>query len=146
MIEGSCLCGSVTFQISGDIAELGNCHCSECRKAYGAAFGTVAVVERSDFTYTSGKELVRRFQQSERVNRYFCDRCGSPLPMVEDWDHLVGIPAGLFDDEIDAQISSHIFVGSKASWWQINDDLPQHDTYPPGENMNDRAKGLRQQE
>jgi hypothetical protein len=146
MIQGSCLCGAVTFQVLGEIIELGNCHCSQCRKAYGSAFGTVAVVQKDDLSYTGGEERVRRFVQTERVNRYFCDRCGSPLPMVEEWDPLVGIPAGLFDDEIAAHVSAHIFVGSKASWWEIWDDLPRHERYPPGEDMNDRAEVLRRQE
>ncbi len=66
--------------------------------------------------------------------------------MVEDWDQLIGVPAGLLDSEIETQTSSHIFVGSKASWWEITDDIPQHDMYPPGEDMNDRARALKRQE
>lgn len=143
MIHGSCLCGEVTFELSGDVMELANCHCSECRKAYGAAFGTVAVVEKEHFKYAGGEELIRSFPQSKRVNRYFCGRCGSPLPMVEDWDPLVGIPAGLFDDDIGTRVSSHIYVGSKAPWWEITDTVPQHDEYPPGQDMNERADSIR---
>ena len=66
--------------------------------------------------------------------------------MVESWDPLVGIPAGLFDDDLETEVSSHIFVGSKASWWEITDDLAQHDAYPPGEDMNDRAALLKGEE
>lgn len=143
MIRGSCLCSSVKFQISGDVIELGICHCSQCRKAYGAAFGSVAVVAREDFSYIGGEDLVRSFAQSARVNRYFCGRCGSPLPMVEAWDPLVGIPAGLLDDEPGVSASSHIFVGSRAPWWEISDSLPQHETWPPGEDMNERAGKLK---
>lgn len=143
MIRGGCLCGGVRFEIRGQVLDLGNCHCSECRKAYGAAFGTVAVVARRDFSYVQGEELIERFHQSERVNRYFCSRCGSPLPMVEDWDPLVGVPAGLLDDDPVARISSHIFVGSKAPWYEISDDLPQHETWAPDEDMNERAESLK---
>ena len=146
MIRGGCLCGEVRFEVSGEVAELGNCHCSQCRKAYGAAFGTVAVVERKHFNYVRGEEFVRCFSQTPRVNRYFCDRCGSPLPMAEAWDPLVGIPAGVLDDDPGVRISSHIFVGSKAPWCEITDDLSQHDVYPPGEDMNDRAATLKDSE
>ena len=41
MIIGSCLCGSVEYEISGDIV---HCHCETCRKAHGAAFSSVASV------------------------------------------------------------------------------------------------------
>ena len=146
MIRGGCLCGGVAFEVSGEIVELGNCHCSQCRKAYGGAFGSVAVVAREHFAYLAGEELIRSYRQSERVNRYFCGRCGSPLPMLEPWDPLVGIAAGLFDDDPGARISSHIFVASKAPWWEITDSLPQHDAYPPGEDMNQRAAKLRAKE
>jgi hypothetical protein len=142
-IRGSCLCGNIRFEIRGEILELGNCHCSQCRKAYGAAFGTVAVVKRDDFAYRAGQEKIRAFAQSERVNRYFCLDCGSPLPMVEDWDPLVGVPAGLLDDDPQIRISSHIFVGSKPAWSEIVDSLPQHEEWPPGEDGNVRAAGLK---
>ncbi len=139
-IRGRCLCGRVEFEVTGEIIELGNCHCSQCRKAYGAAFGTVAVVARENFAYRTGEEFVRAYSQSERVNRYFCSRCGSPLPMLEDWDPLVGIPAGLLGDDPGSRISSHIFVGSKAPWYEITDALAQHESWAPREDMNERAE------
>ena len=142
MLRASCLCGSVRFAISGEIIGLGKCHCSQCRKAYAAAFGTVAVLAKKHFAYESGEDHIRMYRQSKRVNRYFCECCGSPLPMVEAWDPLVGIPAGLLDDDPQARVSSHIFVGSKAPWCRITDGLPQHDEWPPGEDGNERAAGL----
>jgi hypothetical protein len=42
------------------------------------------------------------------------------------------VPAGSLDDDPGARGKIHIFVGSKASWYEIADDLPQHDAYPPG--------------
>jgi len=69
MVRASCLCGSVRFAISGEIIELGNCHCSECRKAYAAAFGTVAVVAKKHFAYEGGEDHIRMYRQSKRVNR-----------------------------------------------------------------------------
>jgi hypothetical protein len=106
----------------------------------------VAVVENRAFSYLTGEDQIRSYPQSERVTRYFCGRCGSPLPMVEEWDPLVGIPAGLLDDDPGLRISSHIFVGSKAPWSEIADSLPQYEEYPPGEDMNERAARLRSDE
>lgn len=143
MLRGSCLCGGVRFRVSGSVLEMGNCHCSQCRKAYGTAFGTVAVVARADFSYLPGQDLIVPFKATERVTRYHCRRCGSPLPICEDWDSLVGIPAGLLDDDPRCKPSSHIFVGSKAPWHDISDALLQHEAWPPGEDMNYRAKSLK---
>jgi hypothetical protein len=106
---------------------MGNCHCSQCRKAYGSAFGTVAVVSTTAFRYTKGQDLIVAFKMSARVTRYHCRICGSPLPLCEPWDPLVGIPAGLLDDDPKCKPSSHVFVGSKATWWDITDQQPQYE-------------------
>ena len=132
MVGGSCLCGGVAFEVDGPIFGMGNCHCADCRKAYGAAFGSVAVCSREDFSYRKGEELIACYRQSARINRYFCKVCGSPLPLVEDWDTKVGIPGGILDDDPKVAPSQHIFVGDKASWWRITDQCPQYDGYPPG--------------
>ena len=142
MIRGSCACGGVRFRVDGPVLELANCHCSQCRKAYGAAFGTIAVVEARHFAYEQGEPLIRSFRHTERVRRPFCARCGSRLPIVEPWDPLVGIPAGLLDDDPGARPSAHIFVASKAPWWEITDALPRYDAYPPGQDMNARQREL----
>ena len=52
MITGTCLCRQVAFSIHGPVIEMGNCHCTECRKAYGSAFGTIAVCRKEQFQYT----------------------------------------------------------------------------------------------
>jgi hypothetical protein len=141
-ISGSCLCGSVRFEFTGVLRSLQACHCSRCRKFYGGAFGPVAIVDRDGFSYMSGEDNIASFRSSERVNRYFCRTCGSPLPLVEPWDPLVGVPAGLLDDDPGRPIDSHIFVGSKATWYSIADAAPQHDEWPPDEDMNARFESL----
>lgn len=130
MIKGSCLCGGVMFTVDGPIFGMGNCHCSNCRKAYGSAFGTIAVCKKDDFKYVQGEDLIASFKQSERITRYFCKVCGSPLPLKEDWDSRVGIPGGLLDDDPKIKPSQHIFVSDKAPWWDITDDKPQHAEWP----------------
>jgi len=143
MLRGSCLCGGVRFEVHGAVREIGNCHCSQCRKAYGSAFGTVAVVSKADFSYTLGQELIAAFKATARVTRYHCRKCGSPLPMCEEWDSLVGIPAGLLDDDPKCKPSSHIFTASKALWWDITDRQPQFEAWPPDQDMNERARLLK---
>jgi hypothetical protein len=143
MLTGACLCGAVRFQVAGPVLQLHNCHCSECRKAYGAAFGTVAVVEAKHFAYLSGADLIGAYKQSERVTRYWCKQCGSRLPIAEPWDPLVGIPAGLLEGDPGRRPDFHIFVGSKAPWWTITDKAPQYEAWKPGEDLNERAEDLK---
>jgi hypothetical protein len=146
MIRGSCLCEQVRFEVNGPIQALSHCHCSQCRKAYGAAFGTIAIVEAKYFSYLAGTELISSYRQSERVTRYFCKNCGSRLPIAEPWDPLVGIPAGLLEGELGEVQSAHIFVGSKAPWWDITDSAPQHGEWKSGEDFNERFTNIKGQE
>jgi len=143
MIKGSCLCGAVAFEVDGKAIEMNSCHCSKCRKAYGAAFGTILVVKRDDFTVVKGADLVTDFQSSERVNRPFCSSCGSRLPIVEEWDSLVGIPAGLLDDDPGIKNGSHSFVGSKANWWEFSDTSPRHREWPPQGDLESRYESMK---
>lgn len=131
MVRGSCLCGQVKFAVNGPIKALSSCHCSECRKAYGSAFGTIAVCEYKYFKYLTGEHLISSFIQSKDVTRTFCKNCGSRLPILDEFDPLVGIPAGLLDDDPIVKPSEHIFVGSKAPWWEITDNIPQFDEWSP---------------
>lgn len=48
---------------------------------------------------------------------------------------LVGIPAGLLDDDPGVKPSKHIFTGSKAPWWEIMDNVPQYEEWFPGFNL-----------
>ena len=139
MIGGSCLCSQVAFAVSGQAICMINCHCPDCRKAYGSAFGTVAICWKKDFQYLKGRSLIGSYRQSDRVTRYFCKACGLPLPIVQDWDAYVGIPAGRLEDDPGVRPSRHIFVSQRAPWWEITDDAPQFAEYPPGGSPEDRT-------
>lgn len=127
MLRGSCLCGSVHYEIRGPIGRVSHCHCAMCRKAHGAAFATYGRVERSDFAFVSGVEDVASFQSSPGVIRTFCKQCGSNLQFISDKrPSTLSLALGTLDDDPSVQASLHIFVASRAPWFQIADDLPQH--------------------
>ena len=126
MIEGGCLCGEVRYQISGDPRSMTHCHCSMCRKAHGAAFATFVEVARGDFRYTSGEASIESYESSPGCRRPFCRRCGSTLLFESEGQNEIWIAAGSLDGDPGCRPSSHIFVGSKAPWFPIDDDgLPQ---------------------
>ena len=70
MINGSCLCGKVKYQISGKLGDIVHCHCQSCRKAHAAAFSSVASVLDSDFQLMSETPL-SQFESSPGKHRYF---------------------------------------------------------------------------
>ncbi len=130
MLESSCLCGAVRWQIDGPLQFMSHCHCIRCRKAHGAAFSTTAATPASSFRL-QGDEQVGRWQSSANLTRAFCKRCGSVVP-GDPWQGLVFVPAGNFDADPGVRPLSHIFVASKAPWYEITGELPRFDAYPPG--------------
>ena len=128
-IRGSCLCGAVSYEIIGSFKIMGNCHCSICRKSHGAAFATWGIVDPDEFRWTSGEEFLKAYESSPGRQRCFCKRCGSPL--VSMHSGKVGeVVIGTVDGDPDMRPSEHIFVGSKAPWFEITDGLPQHVEWP----------------
>lgn len=130
MIRGSCLCGSVRFEIDRAEGPFELCHCTRCRKVSGSAFFSGLYVDRQDLRLVSGRERVQSFEAPILRNPpayrvCFCGRCGSPLPDVLGDSPQVEIPAGLLDDAPGIAPDKHIFVEVKSPWFHIGDDLPQ---------------------
>ncbi|HET7716401.1 MAG TPA: GFA family protein [Bauldia sp.] len=132
MIHGSCLCGQIKYELAGGVELINNCHCTMCRKAHGAAFGSFLHAASSGFRWTAGEGLIERYESSPGSLRAFCRVCGSNMPVLEDGGE-VNIPAGTLDDDPGVRPIVHIFVGSKAPWFEIEDALPKFDQFPPRE-------------
>lgn len=133
MLSGGCLCGGVRYEIGGPVGAALYCHCSMCRKAHGTAFRARLAVPRSSFRFVRGEELLTSYRSSADTIRKFCRVCGSSI--VNEWDpepDHYGLAMGSLDDDPGVRPASHEFVGSKAPWYEIRDDLPQHDGFPPG--------------
>ena len=135
-VRGSCLCGGVAYEIAGRIAgPIVNCHCSRCRRARAAAHASnVFVEDLARLRWLRGEELVAAYKvpEAERFTQAFCRTCGGKVPRVNRARGLAAVPAGSLDDDPGAREELHVFVGSKAPWYDIADDLPQHEAYPPG--------------
>ena len=126
MIRGSCLCKRVRFEINGKLGRSSHCHCSMCRKAHGAAFGSYAAVRAENCRVVAGGELILRYRSSPGVERTFCSRCGSTLQFISEKNPgVVEVALGALDDDPGIRATRHIFVASKAPWFEIADDLPQ---------------------
>ena len=130
MTKSRCLCGAVRWTAEGPFQFMSHCHCSRCRKAHGTPFATYVAAPSDAFALT-GAVRIARYESSPGLFRPFCTGCGSVTP-GDPWQGLVFLPAGCMEDDPGERPSGHIFVGSKAPWYQIPDVLPQFETYPPG--------------
>jgi hypothetical protein len=131
-LNGGCLCGRVRYQVSGRLSRVSHCHCSMCRKLHGATFGTYATVEPGGFRWLQGEERVMAYRSSASVGRTFCSDCGSTLQFIVYGDPAkTDITLGTLDGDPQVRPGYHIYVGSKAPWFEITDDLPQYEERKP---------------
>jgi len=131
MAQGSCLCGTLRYEVGGPFNVMLNCHCTMCRKHHGTAFATFVAAPIESFTWIAGEGEVGIYKSSEHSRRAFCRQCGSVAPTFEPEMGQVIIPAGNLEGDLGITPQFHMFVGSKAPWAQIADSLPQHETWPP---------------
>jgi hypothetical protein len=130
--SGRCACGSVRYELAGALGPLVNCHCRYCRRAHGAAFATVSLVRSAGFRLTAGAEHLREHRNPEGA-RCFCALCGTRLfKRLASTDAFLSLVVASLDQEPGEGPVAHINVESKAGWYEILDDLPQHAALPPG--------------
>jgi hypothetical protein len=128
VLEGSCECGAVRYRVEDAFLYAANCHCSGCRASTGAAFKPFAGIEREKLELTRGADTLLVFGE-ENANHTRCGVCGSLLYSVVRDGGYVHVALGSLVDAPTLRPTGHIFVGSKAPWFEIKDDLPQAEEY-----------------
>jgi hypothetical protein len=126
-IGGSCLCGGVAFELTGEPSRVTHCHCSRCRKVSGTGHATNAVLPVDGVRFTRGTELLVLYRPPEAkyFGHVFCKVCGAGMPRVSEGRGFTVVPMGSFDEDPGVRPERHIWVDSKAAWEEITDDLPR---------------------
>lgn len=131
-LKGSCLCGAVSYEASGDPQYFYHCHCSRCRKSSGTGHATNLFLLAGTLVFTGDDSLLKRFKvpEARRFARQFCGNCGSPVARLVPEINGVVIPAGSLDDEVPIKPQARIYWDSRADWSCAGDALPRFAEYP----------------
>jgi hypothetical protein len=124
-LRGTCFCGAVAYAVADEFVYAANCHCSNCRRTTGSAFKPFAGIERAKLTVTDGADKRMIFGE-ENGHDAHCRLCGSLLYSVVREGAYVHVAMGTLVDAPSIRPGAHIFVGSKAPWFEITDCLPQY--------------------
>ena len=125
-LAGGCLCGAVRYAVADAFLYAANCHCSACRRATGSAFKPFAGIEREKLALVEGEQDRLIFGGDDNAHDVHCGKCGSLLYSVVREGRFVHVAMGTLVDAPAIRPTEHIFVGSKAPWFTITDDLPQY--------------------
>ncbi len=127
---GRCLCGQVTWGVTGRLPPVGFCHCSQCRRVSGTGSNAVLSVKADRLVWLSGEAALKTYALPSGWSTTFCETCGCPMPHLGPHGRWF-VPAGSLDGQPDLAVSGHIFVADKPGWAAIGDDAPQFREWPP---------------
>ena len=132
-LQGSCLCGEVAYEVEGKPDLFMYCHCSRCRRGRSAAHGANLFFDPAKFRWVRGESLVEHYRvpEAQRFAVHFCRNCGGGVPRHAEGAKVTLVPAGTLDTPLDAKPTARIFVGSKAPWLDLADDIPRFEELPP---------------
>ncbi|MGX5175425.1 GFA family protein [Aliikangiella sp. IMCC44653] len=129
-MKGSCNCGKVSFEVSGNVSGLYQCHCKLCQKQSGSTSNTATIVNQSDFKWVSGTDSISHWKKDSGFTSHFCKQCGCPVPnKLREYD-FYWVPMGLVEN-FDIRITTHLYCSSKANWDDIPDGGIKHNEMPP---------------
>jgi hypothetical protein len=128
VLTGRCECRAVRYRVADAFLYAGNCHCSNCRASTGSAFKPFAGIERDKLEITEGAETLLVWGD-DAANHTRCGICRSLLYSVVRDGAFVHVAMGSLADDPTIRPTAHIFVGSKAPWFEITDDLPRAEEY-----------------
>ncbi len=132
-LMGSCLCGAVRYEVTGEAQRFFHCHCSRCRKATGTGHASNLFLQPAVLSWLTGQEHIRLYKvpEAKRFANQFCEICGSRLPRQPKDTDTVILPAGSLDDDAPMQPEARIFGDSRAAWSCAGDEVPVYPGPPP---------------
>ncbi len=130
---GGCQCGEVRYEVVGPPQKLVVCHCTDCQRQSGSAFGMTLVVNEADFRLTQGE--VKTFASKAATGRAklgaFCSRCGTRIYHKPEWrPGTVSVKPGTLDDTGGLRPDMHIWTRSRQPWVTIPEGVETHETNP----------------
>ena len=81
---GTCLCGEVGYEITGNLGIFQYCHCSRCRKFTGSAHAANIIVAPDQFRWLKGDQSVGRYEIAKPIisQRVFAKNAA---PLCRGW-------------------------------------------------------------
>ena len=122
-LTGSCLCGSVRFEVTEPFERLTACHCTSCKKISGGAGTVSGRAPTGAIRILAGQEVLRTYQPDEGSGKTFCSECGSNL-FGGGWPDAphASVRLSALDGPFDLPPARHIYVRSVAPWETLPDD------------------------
>lgn len=120
---GGCLCGQITYELSGDLLATAVCHCNHCQRQSGGAFSVNLIALESQMAVSGTLSTFEdRGENGDAVYVYrrFCGDCGSPiLSALVEPAGVIAVKAGTLDDRSDVVPNVEAWCEHKQPWVEL---------------------------
>jgi hypothetical protein len=122
---GGCQCGSVRYIVMTEPIRLLACHCKECQRQSGSAFGMSMPVKKDSLAVTGlTKQFTRSADSGNEVTGVFCPECGVRIyHALASAPDIVALKPGTLDDTSWLRPRSFIWMQSAQGWVSVPDDI-----------------------
>jgi hypothetical protein len=124
-IAGGCQCGNIRYRLEGGPFEVVACHCIDCQRQSGSAFGMSLALKPDQFVLISGK--LKNFIVTTDGGRIktcsFCPACGTRIHHRST--RGLSVKAGTLDDTSGLKPTAHYWTKRKQPWVVIPDGVRQ---------------------
>jgi len=129
--QGSCLCGSVKYELGGEFQSFYLCYCRRCQKDTGSGHAANLFAKAATLVWLQGEDQVNTYQHPNTLHsKSFCLNCGSALPTVANSINCVVVPAGSLDSVVPIEATAKIYTASCADWCLDLSRVPSFDNLP----------------
>lgn len=125
--KGSCLCGAVEIEITGEPQVQALCHCESCRRWLSAPVHAAALWPTPNVNVTRGADNLQVYKRTDNSLRHFCKTCGSGVLVRHPGLGMTDVPAAMVPD-LEYQPSLHVNYGEKVM--AVHDGLPKFKDFP----------------
>lgn len=131
-IVGGCLCGNVRYRADAEPAFVGVCHCRNCQKATGSAFGIVVGVPQTALSVQGNLATFQdKGDSGKAMYRRFCPVCGSTvMDEAEALPGVVMVQVGTLDDPGWVKPSMEIYCDSAQPWVELGGEMKRFTKMP----------------
>lgn len=124
---GSCFCGTIQFEVSGEPNVMGYCHCTDCTIWAGAPVNAFSLWSPEAVKIITGEDKLGSFAKTEASHRKFCTQCGGHVMTVHPEMGMTDVYLNLVPGK-DHNGTMHVFYGEKTM--SVPDGLPKYKDLP----------------
>ena len=126
-LRGGCLCGAVRYSTTAEPVTSGVCHCRDCQKFTGSAFGALVYVPKETLMLEgTTKTFTSPGGSGKPMLRHFCPECGSSIAQEPGTrPGIVVLNIGTLDDPKSITPAREIFCDDALPWVQTIGDMPR---------------------